>query len=339
MRYSILGFNQQKVLSLTAIVKNDSADKDIVLSLDVSDLLILNLMADFPNRIKVKKIMKGDKVFFWASYDEILKELPILNIKKHALANRFDKLEKLNLIEREYLTINSKNNLTFFCLTKTYESLLYGEDPYRSQMQDPSCSQMKDPIAVDCNTLSQLTEGPYRSQMQERNNNIVNNNKEKDNITEDKTDTIVSYEGESTLSPKKEESIDWNDFMSYFNSVMADKGIQPISRFTDKRKQSVKARMREYGKRALMEVIQKAATSDFLNGKNNRGWTADFDWLFRPNNFPKVLEGNYENRENKIITSNYVSRDEQRAIEVQRRKEGAANIIARLAAEEQCDNG
>ena len=46
-----------------------------------------------------------------------------------------------------------------------------------------------------------------------------------------------------------------------------------------------------------MEVIKQAAKSDFLNGRNDRGWIADFDWLMRPNNFVKVLEGNYNNND------------------------------------------
>lgn len=316
MRYSILGFNQACVMSLTAV--EVSNDKEVVLSLDVSDLLILNLMADFPNRTNIKKIMRDDKVFFWASYDEILKELPILNIKKHALANRFDKLEKLKLIEREYLTINSKNNLTFFCLTKTYESLLYGEYPYRSQMQDP--------IAVECDTLSQSNATPSCSQMLERNN--INNN----NITKERTDTNVSYEGEPSRG--KEEVIDWNAFLNFFNDTMANKAIKPITIISKGRKESVRARMREYGKKALFDVIQKAAASDFLNGKSQRGFLATFDWLFKPTNFPKVLEGNYDNRDLNINNSRY----EQRANDIQQRAEGAARVIARLAAEENGDN-
>lgn len=79
---------------------------------------------------------------------------------------------------------------------------------------------------------------------------------------------------------------------------MSTKAIKPISKITEKRKSAVRARLREFGKDAIATVIRKAAASDFLNGKNNRCWTADFEWLFRPNNFPKVLEGNYDNRDN-----------------------------------------
>lgn len=36
--------------------------------------------------------------------------------------------------------------------------------------------------------------------------------------------------------------------------------------------------------------------SEFLKGKNERHWTATFDWLMKPNNMTKVLEGNYRNK-------------------------------------------
>ena len=39
-----------------------------------------------------------------------------------------------------------------------------------------------------------------------------------------------------------------------------------------------------------------AAQSDFLTGRSGK-WTACcFDWLVKPANFAKVIEGNYENR-------------------------------------------
>ncbi|MBR1525158.1 MAG: hypothetical protein IJ640_00660 [Prevotella sp.] len=42
-------------------------------------------------------------------------------------------------------------------------------------------------------------------------------------------------------------------------------------------------------------MIDNAADSMFLNGGGERGFCASFDWLFQPNNFLKVLEGNYAN--------------------------------------------
>jgi DNA-binding Lrp family transcriptional regulator len=137
MRYSILGFNQERVLSLFVLVPQGAGKEPKRLSLDVNDLLILNLLSDFPNREGVKKILKDNRVFFWASYDEIIEELPILNIKKQALSDRLDKMVKLNVIMREFVNIDARHhNATFFSLTHTYEELLYNFHGYRSQLRE-----------------------------------------------------------------------------------------------------------------------------------------------------------------------------------------------------------
>ena len=116
LRFSILGFSQEKVMNVRAM----NGTKE--LKLDVTDLLLLNQIADFPNRKQVMKIIEEDKIFFWMSYAEILEELPILNLKKQALRDRFDKLVTLGLLEK---TVNKTSNMTFFRLTDMYEALRY----------------------------------------------------------------------------------------------------------------------------------------------------------------------------------------------------------------------
>ena len=54
---------------------------------------------------------------------------------------------------------------------------------------------------------------------------------------------------------------------------------------------------REYGKEALATVVEKSIASDFLTGGTGQ-FIARFDWIFRPRNFPKILEGNYDNKLN-----------------------------------------
>lgn len=44
------------------------------------------------------------------------------------------------------------------------------------------------------------------------------------------------------------------------------------------------------------KAITRLAASDFCNGKNDRSWVADFDFLLRPDSLAKVLEGKYDNR-------------------------------------------
>ena len=75
------------------------------------------------------------------------------------------------------------------------------------------------------------------------------------------------------------------------------KSLRPVKTLTDKRREAVSARLREHGREAVFDVIRAAGRSSFLAGQNTRGWTADFDWIFRPENFVKVSEGKYENKE------------------------------------------
>ena len=121
--------------------------------------------------------------------------------------------------------------------------------------------------------------------------------KEKNNI-----DANASSSGAGAPDPEmsSQESVDFVGLMNFFNRTMEEAGaIIPRCKSCDgKRREFVRARIREHGIDAVYEMITKASQSDFLNGKSRSGWIADFTWLFRPSNFQKVLEGNYDNRNN-----------------------------------------
>ena len=79
----------------------------------------------------------------------------------------------------------------------------------------------------------------------------------------------------------------WNELEKY--------GIAPIRRFseTGTRIKNVRARLKEYGEDGVREAIGNIHYSDFLKGRNGKGWTITFDWFIKPSNFQKVIEGNY----------------------------------------------
>lgn len=81
-----------------------------------------------------------------------------------------------------------------------------------------------------------------------------------------------------------------------WNTMMDGKGIPLLrSEIKGQRKRMFAARVREYGKDTVWRVMRSAAASFYLNGGGSKGWTATFDWLFRPTNFQKVLDGHYDN--------------------------------------------
>lgn len=75
-------------------------------------------------------------------------------------------------------------------------------------------------------------------------------------------------------------------------------GIKKVSRLTNtsQRYQMLSKRISEYGVESVLTAIENVKNSDFLQGKTSkRAEWFDFEWFVRPNNFPKVLEGKYDN--------------------------------------------
>lgn len=89
---------------------------------------------------------------------------------------------------------------------------------------------------------------------------------------------------------------------------LADCGIKPVKRIKSgtKRYDSLCARIREYGVDDVLSAIEKIRHSKFLQGKSGgkRQWNIRFDWFVLPNNFPKVLEGNYDDDETHMDADN-----------------------------------
>lgn len=73
-------------------------------------------------------------------------------------------------------------------------------------------------------------------------------------------------------------------------------GLQTIQRIAPNstRIKLLRTRIREYGVEKVLEAIERIRGSTFLQGE--KGWVITFDWFIKPNNFPKVLEGNYDGR-------------------------------------------
>lgn len=99
-----------------------------------------------------------------------------------------------------------------------------------------------------------------------------------------------------TIPTPKEEPINYKNIINFFNQQT--KGVFGQVRYpiSDNRRQSIRARVVKFGKDAFREMIIKASESDFMKGDNNRGWIATFDWMIRPTNFQKIIEGNYDNK-------------------------------------------
>lgn len=69
--------------------------------------------------------------------------------------------------------------------------------------------------------------------------------------------------------------------------------LKPVKVLTDNRKRAISERLREHGIDNIFIVINNAGHSKFLAGQSKTGWKADFDWIFQPTSFVKILEDKY----------------------------------------------
>ncbi len=86
--------------------------------------------------------------------------------------------------------------------------------------------------------------------------------------------------------------------------------LPAVVEWTEARKKMLAQRWREKKERQNLEwwerYFYRVKASDFLTGKveNRKGsspFLADLEWLIRPSNLPKVIEGRYDNRKGKDI--------------------------------------
>ena len=69
--------------------------------------------------------------------------------------------------------------------------------------------------------------------------------------------------------------------------------LPQVQKITEKRKKAIDKFIEEFTEEQFLQICQIANTTDFLIGKNQRGWKADFDFLMRVDKATNVLEGKY----------------------------------------------
>jgi uncharacterized protein YdaU (DUF1376 family) len=81
-----------------------------------------------------------------------------------------------------------------------------------------------------------------------------------------------------------------------YNALALRLGLPQAAYLTDARRKSIKARLRECGGEAgWQRALEHVERSAFLQGRNDRGWTASLDFVIQAKSFTKLLEGGYGN--------------------------------------------
>lgn len=105
-------------------------------------------------------------------------------------------------------------------------------------------------------------------------------------------ENLIENENENEVIIKSSNGIDYENFVLNYHNLCPQ--MNKVQVLNDLRKGFINARVSEFGSEKVTSVIRKAGESEFLNGKNDKSWKADFEWILRPTNFVKIMEGKYD---------------------------------------------
>ena len=105
------------------------------------------------------------------------------------------------------------------------------------------------------------------------------------------TDIELEEEEEKEV---EREVIDYKSITAMYNTTCTS--LPSVKTLSETRKKAIRARMKTYTIDDFKVLFEKAEASSFLKGKNNRNWSANFDWLIKDGNMAKVLDGNYDDK-------------------------------------------
>ena len=110
-----------------------------------------------------------------------------------------------------------------------------------------------------------------------------------------------------------------------------------VTALSDRRKRAIHARLKTYTMEDFKRCFEIAEASDFLKGKNNRDWSANFDWMIKDANMAKILDGNYTDHRQQTARQTAEQPHEQKPKEINvddfRRADGTIDCDAYMKAQ------
>lgn len=128
----------------------------------------------------------------------------------------------------------------------------------------------------------------------ERNTNEHERARTCENDARTYTDNDNDNDNDINKIPAESMNVNYQEIVDSYHELCPD--LPKVTKLSDARRKAIRARLRTYSIEDIKKAFELAGKSDFLLGKNNRNWSATFDWILKDTNMAKILDGNYNNR-------------------------------------------
>lgn len=250
-------------------------------------------------------------------YNEETREIAIKNWGKFNLKNGGTPI--VDCVKKDFKEIEDKSLLLYVLSSIKNETIKqvfidelakYGliDAPNKAESNSSSCSDVDEPLDDTVNDTfdGTLTTGGQKENKKEKENknnkdNIHNNSQNRNKVV-NSVDNVDNLKKDCDLNSSDETSdtripVPYEDIVKAYNTICVS--MPKVLKTTTDRKRVIKARWNECKDiNVFIELFTKAEKSDFLSGRDGKWSGCAFDWLLNSKNILKVLEGNYDNKQN-----------------------------------------
>lgn len=127
---------------------------------------------------------------------------------------------------------------------------------------------------------------------------LAENNCKTNNKINSKSNVSTLEENREDKKREEKNRIDYNNIVQIYNENCCK--LPMVSKLTEKRKTAIRKFLNEFTIDDFTHICAIANNNDFLTGKNDRNWKADFDFLLRTDKATAILEGKYTQKRDKM---------------------------------------
>ena len=190
---------------------------------------------------------------------------------KRGILKNLNNLIARNLIEKEDQFINGVKFCSYMAVNKVHEGIEQSSpnvvNKVHGGIEQSSLNNIDDNIDIDNIEDNIGIESGYATQS-----------------SPPKTNPIISTNSTKTVSQR---------FVDMYHEKC--NALGKVRSITPARDRAMKNLVKKYGFDAISEVFEKVNRSKFLTGENDRGWSANLDFILREDKFVSILEGKYDN--------------------------------------------
>lgn len=246
----------------------------------------LRLMADFFSQPRIKKLRRiagGD------TYTVIYLKLQLLSLQTDGVLF-FEGIEE-SFAEELALTLDEdpENVAVTLRFLEAQQMLIQRED---GGYILPEAQGL---IGTEGDSARRMRKYRERKRSSLRDSSVTSSDEKTSQYASDVIPSDIEKEEEKKKRKKERELIDFQQIADRFNLLCPS--LPRVTRLSDARKRSISSRLRGgYSAEDLDRAFKLTESSDFLTGKNDRGWRASFDWVLKDSNLTKILDGQYANQ-------------------------------------------